>query len=78
MSVAVEPRKTKRVHRGVMKANVFRAPGNFGLEEKPIPRAGVGEAVVKVRLTTVCGTDIHIVRGEYPVAPGVKIRIALL
>jgi threonine dehydrogenase-like Zn-dependent dehydrogenase len=56
-----------------MKANVFRAPGKFGLEEKPIPHAGTGEAVVQVRLTTICGTDIHIVRGEYPVAPGLTL-----
>src|SRR4051794_17420173 len=58
---------------GTMKANVFRAPGQFGLEEKPIPKAGPGEAIVKVRLTTICGTDVHIVRGEYPVRPGTTI-----
>jgi threonine dehydrogenase-like Zn-dependent dehydrogenase len=52
---------------------VFRAPGKFGLEEKPIPHAGPGEAVIEVRLTTICGTDIHIVRGEYPVSPGLTI-----
>ncbi|HEX7360279.1 MAG TPA: alcohol dehydrogenase catalytic domain-containing protein, partial [Bryobacteraceae bacterium] len=56
-----------------MKANVFRAPGQFGLEEKPIPKAGFGEAIVKVGLTTICGTDIHIIRGEYPVKPGLTI-----
>jgi threonine dehydrogenase-like Zn-dependent dehydrogenase len=56
-----------------MKANVFRGPGEFGLEEKPIPKAGPGEAVVRVRLTTICGTDIHIVRGEYPVRSGLTI-----
>jgi len=56
-----------------MKANVFRAPQKFGLEEKPIPKPGPGEAVVQVRLTTICGTDIHIVRGEYPVASGLTI-----
>jgi threonine dehydrogenase-like Zn-dependent dehydrogenase len=58
---------------GVMQANVFRGQGHFGLEEKPIPRAGIGQAVIRVRLTTICGTDIHIVRGEYPVAPGLTI-----
>lgn len=58
---------------GTMKANVFRAPGEFGLEEKPIPRAGYGEAVIKVCLTTICGTDIHIIRGEYPVEQGLVI-----
>jgi threonine dehydrogenase-like Zn-dependent dehydrogenase len=56
-----------------MKANVFHAPGKFRLEEKPVPRAGPGEAVMRVRLTTVCGTDLHIVRGEYPVPPGLTI-----
>ena len=66
-------RKTKQTPRGLMKANVFRAPGKFGLEEKPIPHAGYGEAVVQVRLTTICGTDIHIVKGEYPVQPGTTI-----
>jgi threonine dehydrogenase-like Zn-dependent dehydrogenase len=58
---------------GVMKANIFRGKGKFGLEEKPIPTAGPGEAVIKVRLTTICGTDIHIVKGEYPVQPGLTI-----
>ena len=69
----LEERKTKQVPRGLMKANVFRAPGKFGLEEKPICKAGPGEAVIRVRLTTICGTDIHIVRGEYPVSSGLTI-----
>lgn len=58
---------------GLMKANVFRSPGRFGIEEKPFPVAGPGEVIVKVRLTTICGTDIHIVQGEYPVQPGLTI-----
>ncbi len=53
-----------------MKANVFRAVNQFGLEEVPRPSAGAGEAVIRVSLTTICGTDLHIVRGEYPVPPG--------
>jgi len=40
------------------------------VEEVDRPRAGVGEAVIRVTLTTICGTDLHIVRGEYPVEPG--------
>jgi alcohol dehydrogenase len=59
--------------RGTMRALVFRGPGQFQLEEKPIPKAGPGEALLKVRLTTICGTDIHIIRGEYPVKPGLTI-----
>jgi Alcohol dehydrogenase GroES-like domain len=47
----------------------------FGLEEKLIPHAGPGEAVIEVRMTTICGTDIHIIRGEYPVKPGLTYEI---
>src|SRR4030095_8245798 len=37
------------------------------VEEVPRPRAGAGEAVIRVTLTTICGTDLHILRGEYSV-----------
>lgn len=57
----------------MMKANVFRGAGNFRIEEAKKPRAGGGEAVIRVTLTTVCGTDLHIVRGEYPVKEGLII-----
>jgi len=56
-----------------MRANVFRGVNQFGLEEIEKPRAGAGEAVIRVTLTTICGTDLHIVRGEYPVKPGLII-----
>ncbi|NVJ22168.1 MULTISPECIES: zinc-binding dehydrogenase [Myxococcus] len=56
-----------------MQATVFRGSQRFGLEEVEKPRAGVGEAIVRVTLTTICGTDLHIIRGEYPVKPGLTI-----
>lgn len=56
-----------------MKANVFRGKNDIRVEEVERPRAGVGEAVISVTLTTICGTDLHIVRGEYPVKPGLII-----
>jgi len=56
-----------------MRANVFHATNEFGLEEVARPRAGVGEAIVRMTLTTICGTDLHIVRGEYAVRPGLII-----
>jgi alcohol dehydrogenase len=56
-----------------MRANVFRGPDKIGVEEVPRPRAGVGEAVIRITLTTICGTDLHILRGEYPVKSGVVI-----
>src|SRR5829696_9179644 len=56
-----------------MKANVFHGKNKIRVEEVDKPRAGTGEAVIRVTLTTICGTDLHIVRGEYPVAPGLVI-----
>ena len=56
-----------------MKANVFHGPNNIRVEEVPRPRAGAGEAVIRITLTTICGTDLHILRGEYPVKPGLVI-----
>src|SRR4029077_20712283 len=37
------------------------------------PKPGPGEAVIRVTLTTICGTDLHILKGEYPVKPGLTI-----
>ena len=54
----------------LMKALVFRGPNQIGIETIPIPRPGPGEAVIRVTLTTICGTDLHILKGEYPVKPG--------
>lgn len=56
-----------------MKALVFHGPDDIRVENVPKPVAGYGEAVVKVTLTTICGTDIHILHGGYPVAPGLII-----
>ena len=56
-----------------MKAAVFLHRGKIALEDKPIPQAGFGDAVIKITTTTICGTDIHILKGEYPVAPGLTI-----
>ena len=50
-----------------MRANVFQAPEKFEVVEVERPRAGPGEALIRVTLTTICGTDVHIVKGEYPV-----------
>ena len=49
------------------------ASSDIRVEEVPRPDAGPGEAVIRVTLTTICGTDLHIVRGEYPVRPGLII-----
>jgi alcohol dehydrogenase len=56
-----------------MKALVFYGPGRISLETMPIPKARPGEVVIRVTLTTICGTDLHILKGEYPVKPGLVI-----
>src|SRR5215216_2721843 len=56
-----------------MKANVFHGKNKIRIEDVERPSAGVGEALIRVTLTTVCGTDLHIVRGEYPVRTGLVI-----
>jgi alcohol dehydrogenase len=53
-----------------MKAAVFEGKDQIVLEEHPMPRCGPSDAIVKVTLTTICGTDIHIWRNEYPVEQG--------
>jgi threonine dehydrogenase-like Zn-dependent dehydrogenase len=53
-----------------MKAAVFVEPGKIILDEKPVPAIGPGEALVKITTTTICGTDVHILKGEYPVESG--------
>src|SRR6266567_5988243 len=57
----------------MMRANVFHGPNNIRVEEVPRPHAGAGEAVIRITLTTICGTDLHILRGEYPVKSGLII-----
>lgn len=56
-----------------MKALVFVAPGKIELVEKPIPRPGPTDALVRITTTTICGTDVHILKGEYPVRSGLTI-----
>jgi alcohol dehydrogenase len=60
-------------HAGTMRAAVFHGVNDVRLEEVPRPIAGAGEAVIRVTMTTICGTDLHIVRGEYVVKPGLII-----
>ncbi len=56
-----------------MKAAVFIAPGRIVLEDRPIPEPGPLDAVIRITTTTICGTDVHIMKGEYPVQPGLII-----
>jgi alcohol dehydrogenase len=56
----------------IMKALVYQGPGKTALEEKPKPALrDPGDAIVRVTRTTICGTDLHILKGDVPTcAPG--------
>ena len=56
-----------------MKAAVFIEPGRIALDERPIPDVGPLDALVRVTTTTICGTDVHILKGEYPVRRGLIV-----
>ena len=50
-----------------MKALVYHGPGNRAYEEKPKPTIQeTTDAVVKITKTTICGTDLHILKGDVP------------
>lgn len=57
-----------------MKAVVFHAPEDIRVEEVDKPQiVKPTDAIVKVTTSTICGTDLHILHGEYPVKPGLII-----
>jgi alcohol dehydrogenase len=48
-----------------MKALVYQGPGNKALEERPTPQVqSPTDAVVRITRTTICGTDLHILKGD--------------
>ncbi|MCE7886696.1 MAG: alcohol dehydrogenase [Alphaproteobacteria bacterium PRO2] len=50
-----------------MKALVYNGPGKKSLEERPMPQIQMPtDAVVKILKTTICGTDLHILKGDVP------------
>jgi len=49
-----------------MRAVVVEKPGVVRVEDVPEPEVGPGEVVVKVGACGICGTDIHIIDGEFP------------
>lgn len=57
----------------MMKAAVFVEPGRITLDERPVPDIGPLDALIRITTTTICGTDVHILKGEYPVRPGLII-----
>ena len=57
----------------MMRAAVFVEPGRIELADKPIPDVGPNDALIRITTTTICGTDVHILKGEYPVEKGLTV-----
>jgi len=50
-----------------MKALVFRGPDSLALEDRPRPKIlEATDAVVRITTTTICGTNLHILKGGVP------------
>jgi threonine dehydrogenase-like Zn-dependent dehydrogenase len=73
MTIVAETLRPATRGTDTMRATVFHGPNDIRVEEVPRPHAAAGEAVIRVTTTTICGTDIHILKGEYPVRPGLVI-----
>src|ERR1700684_1335090 len=56
-----------------MKALVYLGPAKKALQERPKPEISAPtDAIVKITRTTICGTDLHILKGDLPSCkPGV-------
>lgn len=60
---------------GMMRAAVLVEPHRFELRDVPVPEIGPQDALIRVRRTGICGTDMHIFNGHYaadslPLIPG--------
>src|SRR5437762_13911361 len=49
-----------------MQALVLAGPNRFSVQEVPIPEPALNEVRCRVRSVAVCGTDIHIIQGDFP------------
>jgi len=58
-----------------MRALVYRGPGRRALEDRPAPVIqNPGDAIVRLSRTTICGTDLHILKGDVPTCqPGTTL-----
>jgi alcohol dehydrogenase len=52
---------------GLMKALVYHGPGKRAWEDRPKPAINEPtDAVVRITTSTICGTDLHILKGDVP------------
>jgi threonine dehydrogenase-like Zn-dependent dehydrogenase len=73
LSFEVTRTREEKAMPAMMKAAVFIEPGRIELADKAVPDVSANDALVRITTTTICGTDVHILKGEYPVAKGLTI-----
>jgi len=49
-----------------MRALVVRSPGDLVVSRVPVPSPGPDQVLARVRAVSICGTDAHLIRGDYP------------
>ncbi|WP_157642384.1 alcohol dehydrogenase catalytic domain-containing protein, partial [Burkholderia ubonensis] len=50
-----------------MKALIYQGNGRKALEQRPMPELqALTDAIVRMTRTTICGTDLHILKGDVP------------
>jgi L-iditol 2-dehydrogenase len=49
-----------------MEALVVLEPSVLEIQEVPVPVPGPNEVLARVRAVSICGTDAHLIRGDYP------------
>ena len=61
--------------KSTMKALVYDGPGNIELKDVPVPKLNKPtDALIKMTMTTICGTDLGIIKGKVPeVKPGTTL-----
>ena len=58
----------------IMKALTYRGPGRRSWEDRPRPKVQAAtDAIVRVTTTTICGTDLHILKGDLPTVESGRI-----
>jgi 2-desacetyl-2-hydroxyethyl bacteriochlorophyllide A dehydrogenase len=58
----------------IMHAARIHGDGKLVIDEIPVPQPGPGQVLVRVHRCGVCGTDLHIVRGDFP-APNLPLTL---
>ena len=68
MSSVVAPSSETRAPElpGAMRALVVLEPNRFEIQEVAVPEPGPNQVLARVRAVSICGTDVHLVRGDYP------------